>query len=898
MGCVLGTKSKDDRNDHGPLLRGGEAKLKAVDAAGKLPNNAVRAGASQSCNLPDSAGDSVELQKTIKFLSHVELFKSLKLEVYRLIATRCEPVDFKEGEIVITEGDIGDAFFLIMHGIVSVSVNNRDGATRRLAKLSSGDYFGEASLLRDEPRTATITALTSLETLKMSRESFDQLRLRETIKFPRRKAVMVAFRDEADVEDRKEEVSTKTKAERALLAKALRSNERLARLYTLTSAQVAAMIDAAWKETVMDGHNIIVEGDPFARYFYVVQTGTFHITATSPQREINWESEGISSLQVEFSTGSCRCERSSKTSTRLIKTVEAGGSFGELALLYNVPRAATVQAHGNAVVWVIDGENFRRILKGERVEKCRAHSEYLRSIPCLECLCKEERELLCPALHETHFAKNEILFEEKAMADVLYIICEGDVCLTRQGHRTTTVCVRPNLHAYLPSCLAECSYFQKRREPVNLGTSALFPGQLHMATATVVSKDGARVIMLRRGALEHLFGPLQDIIERRKTQSTENGAECRTSSPHGKSFSGPGGFIRQESFGVLKNVEDLDTIGLLGCGTFGVVELCGDRKSRRTFARKNVSKGYVVSRGLQARFLNERNIMRMTNSQFIIKLYQTFNSEQMLYFLMEVALGGEMYETYHRKGFHGSLPHALFYTGSVAIALEHLHDRHIIYRDLKLENILLDARGHVKVTDMGLAKCTPGVTYTTCGTPDYFAPEMIRQSGHTVAVDWWCFGVVVFEMMAGWSPFEAADPMNTYERVLQGIDVIKCPPACQGETGTFIKLFLKNEPQQRLPMRPAGMKGLMEHPWYHGFKWQKLEDSSLDPPYLPKVSDERDMSNFKPNAEDLPDMIQYVPDGSGWDAHFQCVHIPALSAAITIKTSTTLTLPTPAERIC
>merc|ERR1711948_66281 len=110
----------------------------------------------------------------------------------------------------------------------------------------------------------------------------------------------------------------------------------------------------------------------------------------------------------------------------------------------------------------------------------------------------------------------------------------------------------------------------------------------------------------------------------------------------------------------------------------------------------------------------------MTNSVFIIKLHETYNGAQSLYFLLEPALGGELYATYNRKGFHGS----------------EKHERRIIYRDLKPENLLLTDKGHIKLTDMGLAKFVIGQTYTTCGTPDYFAPELIASKGHTNAVDW------------------------------------------------------------------------------------------------------------------------------------------------------------------
>merc|ERR1719160_2048961 len=130
-------------------------------------------------------------------------------------------------------------------------------------------------------------------------------------------------------------------------------------------------------------------------------------------------------------------------------------------------------------------------------------------------------------------------------------------------------------------------------------------------------------------------------------------------------------------------------------------------------------------------------------------------------------------------------------------AFEHCHDRRIIYRDLKPENLLLTEHGHIKLTDMGLAKFVVGKTYTTCGTPDYFAPEVISSLGHTVSVDWWTLGILIFELMTGHPPFESSDPMGIYMKVMQGIDKIKFPKACDGPIQDLVKNLLKQDPSER-----------------------------------------------------------------------------------------------------
>jgi serine/threonine protein kinase len=314
--------------------------------------------------------------------------------------------------------------------------------------------------------------------------------------------------------------------------------------------------------------------------------------------------------------------------------------------------------------------------------------------------------------------------------------------------------------------------------------------------------------------------------------------------------------------------KDLSRIGLLGCGGFGTVELYEHKSSGETYALKGLSKGYIIKTGMQDSVMNEKNILMMTNSPFIIKLHETYNGAQSLYFLLEPALGGELYATYNRKGFHGSESHAKYYAAGTCLAFEHLHERRIIYRDLKPENLLLTEQGHIKLTDMGLAKFVIGKTYTTCGTPDYFAPELIASVGHTNAVDWWTLGILIFELMAGNPPFESAYPMQIYAKVTKGIGKVTFPPKCQGTVGMLVRALLKNEPSERLPMRPGGVANLKSHPWFEGFNWEDMKNNKQTPPYKPVVKSKKDLANFSARPEDRPRQIEYTDPGTGWDKNF------------------------------
>jgi len=226
---------------------------------------------------------------------------------------------------------------------------------------------------------------------------------------------------------------------------------------------------------------------------------------------------------------------------------------------------------------------------------------------------------------------------------------------------------------------------------------------------------------------------------------------------------------------------------------------------------------------------------------------------------------------YNRKGFHGSESHTRFYVACIVFALEHLHDRNIIYRDLKPENLVLDNRGYVKIVDMGLAKFVIGKTYTTCGTPDYFAPELITCSGQTNAIDWWALGILVFELMAGYTPFEASDPVRIYSRIMKGLERVSFPSACMGDVGPFIMSLCRTEPSERLPMCKGGVNNIKDHNWYKSvqFDWKGLEKLEFaDVPYRPTVTSKTDLQNFNPRRDDVPRQLEYVDDGSGWEARF------------------------------
>jgi len=192
----------------------------------------------------------------------------------------------------------------------------------------------------------------------------------------------------------------------------------------------------------------------------------------------------------------------------------------------------------------------------------------------------------------------------------------------------------------------------------------------------------------------------------------------------------------------------------------------------------------------------------------------------------------------------------------------------VIYRDLKPENILFDEKGNSKLTDMGLAKICAGKTFTVCGTADYMSPEVISQSGHNHAIDWWALGVMTYELMVGHAPFHAQNQKMIWDNIQKGISQVRFDPNSAPELKSFVKAMCQPHPADRLPMMKGGVERVKAHDFYKGFDWHALKNGTMTPPYVPIVKSRKDLTNFKVTEEDKPPFIEYEDDGTGWDEDF------------------------------
>jgi serine/threonine protein kinase len=288
------------------------------------------------------------------------------------------------------------------------------------------------------------------------------------------------------------------------------------------------------------------------------------------------------------------------------------------------------------------------------------------------------------------------------------------------------------------------------------------------------------------------------------------------------------------------------------------------------YAMKKIAKSQVVAEGLKDMVMNEKKMLSILDSDFVVRCHGTMKDDQFLYFLIEPALGGELFELYdEHQDWFGNEVFARFYSSCIVLGLEHMHAKKMIHRDLKLENVLLRNNGYAMLSDMGLTKIVIGKTYTMCGTADYFAPETLKQVGHNRAVDWWALGICIFVMMSGRSPFDAEDVMQIYKNIVKGFRKETFPGDFKSDLCDVIKGLCRKKPHERISMGPGGVKNLKEHMWYMGHPWLEIDAGHHEAPYIPDCSS-KTLEDWRSTLRQTSDheFPHYEDDGTGWDAEF------------------------------
>ncbi|KAK4529412.1 hypothetical protein CCYA_CCYA01G0269 [Cyanidiococcus yangmingshanensis] len=344
---------------------------------------------------------------------------------------------------------------------------------------------------------------------------------------------------------------------------------------------------------------------------------------------------------------------------------------------------------------------------------------------------------------------------------------------------------------------------------------------------------------------------------------------------------------------------------LLGKGDVGRVYLVLLKGTTKLYAMKVLTKEEMIARNKVKRVLTEREILATAHHPFIVTMYASFQTKDRLYFIMEYCAGGEFFRVLQRQP-NKRLPEdaVRFYAAEVLLALEYLHHMGFIYRDLKPENILMRADGHIALTDFDLSKqahpvsprvikhqmtlldrmkgalsgnrgsrsnlqdleivdsepVLPYATNSFVGTEEYIAPEVIQGVGHTSDVDWWTFGILLYEMLTGTTPFKGSYQDETFNNIVHGNIRFDESLHLSQECKNLIKRLLKRDASKRLG-HENGASDIKRHPWFRKIDFNLIRNET--PPIVPKVRDPLDFSQYPPlKDKDLLDDVEPFDENS------------------------------------
>lgn len=601
-----------------------------------------------------------------------------------------------------------------------------------------------------------------------------------------------------------------------------------------------------------------------------------------------------------------------------------GASFGELALLYHCPRAATCIANTDCKLWKVDQKTFRFMLANNTASQQKDVQDVLRKVPFLMELDDQTLNKISDALTTVSFPEGDAIINKGDVGEVFYIIKEGNVKVSDIGFGDSQ---------YVDQYLSPGDWFGER---------ALLTGEPRAANVTATSS--CTTLCLSRDTFEKILGPLQDLIKHASRKRVLMGVPIFANShfqPHemerltnlvrevdfrknevlseegqlanqalyiihtGKinaandngmiSTLNPGDYFGENTLqgedgtishstivavensvcGVLTKTAIESVIGsvqrlgralppiatkldksmkfkelvkfrILGVGTFGKVWLVSHKKTGKAYALKMLDKREIIGHHQVEGVIREKNIMSSIDHPFVVNLVSTFQDERSLYMLIDLVQGGELFSVIHTEVDDGVENHfACFYTACILESLAHLHHRHICYRDLKPENVLIDHKGYCVLVDLGFAKIVMDKTYTLCGTPEYLAPEIILSKGHDEGVDYWALGVLVYEMLVGRSPFysHGTDQVSLFKRIVQvkysfpgGIvsDVAK----------DLIQRLIVRRQANRLGCLARGDNDVRDHVWFKRLDNKMLLHKEIKAPWVPSIRDPLDASHF------------------------------------------------------
>ncbi|KAH8410622.1 hypothetical protein KR009_007047 [Drosophila setifemur] len=519
----------------------------------------------------------------------------------------------------------------------------------------------------------------------------------------------------------------------------------------------------------------------------------------------------------------------------LVANFGAATVFGELAILYNAPRQATIKAATDARVWKIARETFRAIMQISGTRERVENLQFLQSAPFLQELDQSLLQKVVDLLQRKFYETDSCIVRQGEVGNEFYIIRCGTVTIKKRDDDNQEHVVA------------------QRKRGEYFGEQALLNADVRQASV-YADAPGTEVLMVDRQAFTSYLGTIKQLREKPNNQQSDSSGRSSN-----KSQEFDNGYSQVA-------ISELKKIATLGCGAFGRVDLVA--YGQQALALKIIKKIEVVKQDQIEHVYNEKNVMiKCRHSPFIVQLYRTYRNDKYVYFLMEACMGGDVWTVMSKRQYFDEKT-AKFIAGCVVEAFDFLHSHDFIYRDLKPENLMLGTDGYCKLVDFGFAKFVRHneKTNTFAGTPEYVAPEIILDRGHDRAVDYWALGILIYELLVGKTPFRGVNQIKIYQQILSGIDVIHMPSRIPKSAQHLVRHLCKQLPAERLGYQRKGIGDIKRHSWFESMDWQRLKLKQLSSPIKRPLKSWTDLQYFGPSGVEN----DYEPpeELSGWDKDF------------------------------
>lgn len=302
------------------------------------------------------------------------------------------------------------------------------------------------------------------------------------------------------------------------------------------------------------------------------------------------------------------------------------------------------------------------------------------------------------------------------------------------------------------------------------------------------------------------------------------------------------------------SLKDFTVYNVIGKGGFGTVVNAVKKSDGQIYALKILEKSKMTKYDVESSF-TEMRVAQNIHHPFIAGLRIAFQSRTKLFLGMNYYGGGDLFH-HMSKGSSCRIPsdRAHFYTAELVLGIHHLHQHNILYRDIKPENVMIDADGHVALVDFGLAKLHVSEykgAKTMAGSPQYTAPELLlpkAKRSYGKAADWWSLGILLYEMSVGKSPFYDNNIEKMYHKIQNEALVFPAKPPLTDELKSILRSFLQKDPTKRLGTK---ISDILEHPFFHGIDWDLLLKKQITPPWKPKLSSPLDVEYVDTEFTDL-----------------------------------------------